>query len=176
MAWTEDRVETLRQLWGDGLSASQIAEQLGGVTRNAVIGKAHRLGLSGRPSPLKGGRPKGGNSSAATSRATPQVATPQAQQAKTATARPAPESIPAEREPVADPVAAEVTANAVAVARPSADNVTLLNLTDRMCKWPIGHPGDKDFRFCGTKADGGSPYCAEHAEQAYQPAQSRRRA
>jgi trans-aconitate methyltransferase len=53
MEWTEQRIEMLRRLWGQGQTASQIAVALGGVTRNAVIGKAHRLGLTGRPSPIK---------------------------------------------------------------------------------------------------------------------------
>jgi len=138
MGWTDDRVELLKNLWKKGLSASQIAEELGGdVTRNAVIGKAHRLGLSSRPSPVK---------------------------------KPAEEAA----EPAAKPVK---KAPKVEKPAPKAEPeiVTILTLTDRMCKWPLGHPGDADFRFCGRKSTPGQPYCAHHARIAYQPVQDRRR-
>ena len=128
MAWTEKRIETLKKLWLEGLSASQIAAKLGeGVTRNAVIGKAHRLGLASRPSPVK---------------------TESAAKPKPKPARPAPVEKPA--------------------------RVTLLNLTERMCKWPIGHPGDAEFHFCGRKSLPGQPYCAHHAAMAYQTPAPRR--
>ncbi len=102
--WTEERVERLKELWSQGMSASEIAQLLGDVTRNAVIGKAHRLGLSGRPSPI----------------------------------------------------------------RKKSKGVTILDLTERMCKWPIGDPKHPDFRFCGKPSVPGMPYCAEHCAIAYQ--------
>lgn len=129
MAWTDDRIKRLKELWEKGLSASQIAKDLGeGVTRNAVIGKAHRMGLSSRPSPVK----------------TETAAKPR---------KPAP--VKAEKKQV-------------------KKVVTLLDLTERMCKWPIGHPGDDDFQFCGKPSAPGLPYCKDHCEMAYQAQTSRR--
>jgi len=106
MSWTDERVERLKELWAQGMSASEIADELGDISRNAVIGKAHRLGLSGRPSPIKKKPSKG---------------------------------------------------------------ATILALTERMCKWPVGDPKNPDFHFCGKPALPGLPYCAEHAAMAYQP-------
>ena len=119
MSWTEERVALLRQLWGSGKSASEIAEMIGGVSRNAVIGKAHRLGLSGRPSPIKKKKAE------------------------------------------------------AAESKPSG--ATILSLTDRMCRWPIGDPKQPGFRFCGKPTAGGLPYCAEHAAIAYQVPSNKRR-
>ena len=104
MSWTDERIETLKKMWEEGHPASKIAEELGGVSRNAVIGKAHRLGLAKRPSPIKRG------------------------------------------------------------------GATILDLTERMCRWPIGHPGEKGFHFCGAKTQVGMTYCAKHAAMAYQTA------
>ncbi len=127
MAWTEDRIDQLKKLWDAGLSASQIAKELGeGVTRNAVIGKAHRLSLKSRPSPVKTDKEK-----------------------KTTTPR-------------------------KTVKKASKKVVTLLDLTDRMCKWPIGHPGEQDFHFCGKNSEPGMPYCAKHCAEAYQAQPPRR--
>jgi len=111
MSWTDERVETLKALWGQGMSASEIAGVLGNVSRNAVIGKAHRLGLSGRPSPIK--------------------------------------------------------------KKPSR-GATILALTERMCKWPLGDPKHHDFHFCGKNAQPGLPYCPEHAAIAYQSTSKKR--
>ena len=169
MAWTEDRVETLSKLWAEGLSASQIAKQLGGVTRNAVIGKVHRLGLSGRAKPS---RPKPAKS-ATTSRASTakpkrSAASAAPKVSKTATAKaskpaPAPaEELPASPEPPLE-------------AKPLQDGsyATILTLKEHMCKWPIGDPSTDQFRFCGRKTDPDEPYCTAHSMVAYQP--SRRR-
>ncbi len=129
MAWTDERIKRLKSLWEKGLSASQIASDLGeGVTRNAVIGKAHRMGLSSRPSPVK------------TEPAAPRKAPPTKK----------------------DP------------GKAAKKYVTLLDLTERMCKWPIGHPGDADFHFCGKPSVPAMPYCKEHCEAAYQAQTSRR--
>lgn len=129
MAWTDDRIAKLKKMWEKGLSASQIAEELGEVTRNAVIGKAHRLGLSGRPSPVK------------------------SKEKKKAKSKPAPKKVKKEEK---------------------EQLITLLMLTDRMCKWPIGHPGEEKFHFCGIKSVPGQPYCAEHSAIAYQERSSKK--
>lgn len=163
MGWTDERVETLKKLWQDGLSASQIAKQLGGVTRNAVIGKVHRLGLSGRATPSKPARPA--------------FKAPR-QQRPAAAAPSAPRKI---AEPVAvQPV--EPTAPAPVSAQPSParfveeapGTATVLTLGAHMCKWPIGDPSSEGFTFCGRRVHEG-PYCNEHARIAYQPAQTKKK-
>jgi GcrA cell cycle regulator len=162
MAWTEDRVATLSKLWADGLSASQIAKQLGGVTRNAVIGKVHRLGLSGRAKPS---RPKPAKTATASRpKAAPKAARPTAKATPTvAKAKPSKAvSLPVSQEPPLE-------------AKPLHDGsfATILTLTDHMCKFPIGDPSAEEFRFCGRKTDPDEPYCKAHSMVAYQP--SRRR-
>ncbi len=140
MAWTEDRVDKLKALWKKGLSASQIAEELGeNITRNAVIGKAHRLGLSSRPSPVK--KP----AQAKRKTAIPKKVAPAA-----AAAPHAPEPLD------------------------KSGKITILELTDRTCKWPLGHPGDEDFQFCGSKSVPSQPYCTFHGAMAYQAPQPRK--
>ncbi|MFN3233491.1 MAG: GcrA family cell cycle regulator [Alphaproteobacteria bacterium] len=143
MSWTDDRVEILQKLWKKGHSASQIAEELGGVTRNAVIGKAHRLGLSSRPSPVK-------------------KTTEAAKKGKPAPAKTKAKA-KAKKKPEAKPVADE-----------KPEIVTILSLTERMCKWPVGHPGEEEFHFCGRKSMSGQPYCTYHAAMAYQAPQPRK--
>ena len=159
MGWTDERVEALKKLWLDGLSASQIAKQLGGVTRNAVIGKVHRLGLSGRAAPSQPARP---------------VFKP---------ARPArPVSAQPQRRADAAPATTAVAAPA-AVAAPTPPVVydegpgsaTVLTLGAHMCKWPIGDPSADGFTFCGRRTGQDGPYCGEHARLAYQPQQPRKR-
>lgn len=150
MGWTDERVSTLKKLWLDGLSASQIAKQLGGVTRNAVIGKVHRLGLSGRAAPSQPSRPA--------YRPTPR---PRA----AVTSSPAPR-----REPIARPAALPVAQSAPASMPDLPGTATVLTLGAHMCKWPIGDPGSDGFSFCGRRAAGeGGVYCVEHARVAYQP-------
>ncbi len=156
MSWTEDRVELLKRYWGQGKSASQIAALLGDVTRNAVIGKAHRLGLSGRPSPIR-------NRPALTTR--PKTAQPRR-------LRPAGTPRPTQNTAMA-PVRKVEPAAATAPAEPppppvNGKGVTILELNDRMCKWPIGDPRKPGFRFCGHAVQPGTSYCAYHAAQAYQ--------
>jgi len=164
MAWTEDRVETLKKLWADGLSASQIAKQLGGVTRNAVIGKVHRLGLSGRAAPSRPAR-----------RPAPRPAPRPA--AKPAAAKaPAAAAAPAKPKPViAEVPAAPVVAPQEAAKLPNGEYATVLTLREGMCKWPIGDPTDTEFRFCGRHAGAGNTYCDAHAQMAYQPQAKRKR-
>ncbi len=174
MAWTEERIALLTKYWQEGHSASQIAEALGeGLTRNAVIGKAHRLGLASRPSPLKGADAKAEENG---SRARKRTAS--------APAIEAPEPARADEPAVADaddPVEQPQPQPAPApaprrTARPAerAKRVTLLDLNDRICKWPIGHPDEPDFHFCGKPVAPGFPYCAEHCLVAYQSQQPRR--
>lgn len=142
--WTEDRVGALTKLWLEGQSASQIAKQLGGgVTRNAVIGKVHRLGLSGRATPSQPAR---------TTLRTPRPPRPVQQPSaprRIEAAHPRP-SAPA-------PVTPELPGTA-----------TVLTLGAHMCKWPIGDPTSRGFTFCGRRSIEGV-YCVEHARVAYQP-------
>jgi len=192
MSWTDERVELLKKMWGEGQSASQIAKELGGVTRNAVIGKVHRLGLSNRT----GG---GGTATAPKAEAKPKPV----EEAKPA---PAPKEEAAKPEPAAEPVAAEAasvprtlparpkiipagqplppqpSANEIspeAIARVNevekkSKKISLMELTERTCKWPIGDPATDDFWFCGLPVQSGKPYCEAHVGVAFQPMSARR--
>jgi GcrA cell cycle regulator len=157
--WTDDRVELLKRLWSDGLSASQIAAEMGGVTRNAVIGKVHRLGLSGRGKASTPGaqRPR-----------KPRVATPQA--APRVNVALAPRQAQPRPVPVAVP---ELLDEEVVV--PLSERVTIMELRESMCRWPLGDPTTPEFRFCGARSITGLPYCNYHARVAYQPAAERKR-
>ena len=154
-SWPDDRVAMLTKLWAEGLSASQIAQQLGDKTRNAVIGKVHRLGLSGRAKPSK---PKRKTTASA------KVSKPRVKTTRAPSAPRTPRII-----------AAAPQAPAPLDAKPMANGefATILTITDHMCKWPIGDPGTPGFRFCGRKTDPEEPYCVPHSQVAYQP--SRRR-
>jgi GcrA cell cycle regulator len=160
--WTDDRVTTLKKLWLDGLSASQIAKQLGGVTRNAVIGKVHRLGLSGRAAPSQPARPvfKAPRPSRPVASAPASASTPQPRRVETTTAAaPQPQSAPT-------PI----------LYRPEEPgSATVLTLGAHMCKWPIGDPSSDSFSFCGRRTGEEGPYCIEHARIAYQPQQKKAR-
>jgi len=216
MSWTNERIDQLKTMWERGMTASQIAEELGGVSRNAVIGKAHRLGLQARPSPVKAVE------------STPKVALPPRKLMVAADPAPPPfetaatirESVPAKP---AAPAPLAVAASPVDVApvtvesspqasetpsapqpriisvgpggflrqgpgeqqqpippapprrlvpaKPSAEiaaKTSLLDLTEKICKWPVGHPGEPDFHFCGEKVNPGFPYCVDHCGRAYQ--------
>ena len=170
MAWTDDRVATLTKLWADGLSASQIAKQLGGVTRNAVIGKVHRLGLSGRAKPSSPAR-----KAAAAKTAAAKAKKPAAR--KSTASKPKPKTVRSPSAPRTPSVLARVpTPPAPPLeAKPMSNGefATIMTITDHMCKWPIGDPGADNFRFCGRKTDPEEPYCLAHSRVAYQP--SRRR-
>ncbi|MFI0844253.1 GcrA family cell cycle regulator [Mesorhizobium sp. IMUNJ 23232] len=169
MLWTDERVETLRKLWSEGLSASQIAAQLGGVSRNAVIGKVHRLKLSGRgranPAPARQKKP-----------------------AQPVAAKPAPRPAPAGRTVApsigatalqtqfdAEPLVRHVDRSAEDVVVPISRNLQLIQLNERTCKWPIGDPLAEGFHFCGNDCAESGPYCRYHARIAFQPASERRR-
>ncbi len=166
ISWTDERVELLKKLWSEGLSASQIAGELGGVTRNAVIGKVHRLGLSGRAK-------------------APQ---PQAQRPKKPLARPStpvrdagqPVSIgatalKAETTPAPRPQAAPQPSLTSLSDEPLIHNATVLQINEQTCKWPVGDPSSSDFHFCARRSETGIPYCGYHARLAYQPVSDRRR-
>ena len=168
MSWTDERVEQLRQAWMEGKSASQIASLLGhGLTRNAVIGKVHRLGLAGRAkSPNAGGahaRPQQTPQSSR-SRAAPRVApSPAAGMVRGATAL-----------AIRPQALAEVAHEIETVVLPMSVRVTIVELKEAMCRWPLGDPTSPDFRYCGSPTNAG-PYCQYHGRLAYQPAESRRR-
>ena len=218
MSWTDERIDRLTKMWEGGATASQIAEELGGVSRNAVIGKAHRLGLKARPSPVKPNDKPGEIAEATEPKAAPTVeapAEPAAAPVSEAPPRPAvaapPASVPNEPQPASPPRAAPIATPHVGdepvkppsprivsvgpggflrqgpgdqqapippapprrlvAARPSpeiADKTGLLDLNDRICRWPMGHPGEPDFHFCGVKVNPGFPYCVDHCGRAYQ--------
>lgn len=205
MSWTDERIEKLTKMWEGGATASQIADELGGVSRNAVIGKAHRLGLKARPSPVKPNEKPA--RAPAPKKARPEAPPPRAEAAPEAPVAPRP-AVPAPEAPSAPAVEA---APAPAVEKPApgqprivsvgpggflrqgpgdqqqpippapprrlvpakpsaeiADKTSLLDLNDRICRWPMGHPGEPDFHFCGEKVNPGFPYCVEHCGRAYQ--------
>ncbi len=210
MSWTDERVELLKKMWNEGHSASQIAKELGGVTRNAVIGKVHRLGLSNRngpeaePAPEPAPAPK-------TQPSRPEAPVVDLAQAKAARdanrPRPAPVAAPTpEPEPETDtvvepeivaetqtytpkpiipagqplppqPSTNEIDPEALATVREvekTARKLSLLELTERTCKWPIGDPATEEFWFCGLPVKPGKPYCEAHVAVAFQPMSTRR--
>jgi len=171
ITWTDERVELLKKLWGDGLSASQIAAELGGVTRNAVIGKVHRLGMSGRGKANAAAAQRPRKTTRAPSAPTV-VETPPASRPGLVLA-PVPPAAAAEPEP-AEPEA-PAPAAAPEVNLPQSERVTIMELRESMCRWPLGDPTNPDFRFCGARSITGLPYCSHHATVAYQPAADRRR-
>lgn len=216
MSWTDERIDRLKAMWTEGKTASQIAEELGGVSRNAVIGKAHRLGLDSRPSPVKGNEEK---AEAAPALAGPKptaklVTEPTRVKERPAIAAALEAAAPMPPAPTPAPAPVAATPNApskpeptiqyrsigpggfvrqgpgeqqapippapprrLVPAKPSAevaDKTSLLELNDRICKWPIGHPGEPDFHFCGEQANPGFPYCVQHCGVAYQAQLPRR--
>jgi GcrA cell cycle regulator len=163
--WTDERVEILKKLWADGLSASQIATELGNVTRNAVIGKVHRLGLSGRAkdkaAPSASQRPR----KAARAPSAPAAFAPQNRNNVV--------MAPIPRPPVAVEEPETMAEDDVAI--PMSERVTIMDLRESMCRWPMGDPTKPEFRFCGARSVTGLPYCAHHARVAYQPVADRKR-
>lgn len=202
MSWTDERIATLKKMWEGGATASQIADELGGVSRNAVIGKAHRLGLKSRPSPVKANEPKKAEKKAAAASAPKKSAPRPAAKAPEPAPAPAPSrpaasagaSAPAQ--PLPNPTAnmpkivsvgpggflrqgpgdqqapiPPAPPRRLVPAKPSpeiADKTSLLDLNDKVCRWPMGHPGEPDFHFCGEAVNPGFPYCVEHCGRAYQ--------
>jgi GcrA cell cycle regulator len=160
MSWTDERVELLKKLWSDGLSASQIAGELGGITRNAVIGKVHRLGLSGRAK--------------APSSSVPRQRKPRAPSTMFRAPRPMMRGATALAMQPAYDYSPEPEPELIENIIPIGQRCQLVELTDDKCRWPIGDPGQADFFFCGGKPSSG-PYCAYHSRIAYQPVADRRR-
>ena len=185
MNWTDERVELLKKLWSEGLSASQIAAQLGGVSRNAVIGKVHRLKLSGRgktttaaprskkpaPAPVAAPRPTTTSSSSMSSGS---ASAPQPTMRATVMKTSGAAALQAEVLAVA--VAEPIIRHNENVVVPISRHLTLLQLTERTCKWPVGDPLHEDFHFCGHESGESSPYCSYHSKLAFQPTAERRRA
>ena len=194
MSWTDDRVEILKKMWGEGQSASQIAKELGGVTRNAVIGKVHRLGLSNRTAtaapaapaaaakPEAKAKPAAKPAAAAKPKAEP---APEAAEPEPAEAAPAPRpNLPARAKiiPAGQPLPPQPSANEIspeALAKVSevekkSKKIGLMDLTERTCKWPVGDPATDDFWFCGLPVQQGKPYCEAHVGVAFQPMSARR--
>ena len=206
MSWTEERIERLKAMWTKGATASEIADDLVGVSRNAVIGKAHRLGLEARPSPVKPGEEADHGAHGAHAAPAKFTAPKSAESAALKPERAAPQPIESSHRPVAAPPQRSTGDNIqyrsigpggfirqtpgeqqapippapprrLVPAKPSpdvADKTTLLDLNDRICKWPMGHPGEPDFHFCGNPANPGYPYCVEHCGVAYQAQLPRR--
>jgi len=182
MAWTEDRVEKLKFMWTAGNSASQIAKELGGVTRNAVIGKVHRLGLSNRAGSIKTKSDKLASRTSKKSRT--KISSPKI---KTVIDTHIPEknAIIPMRKPILtpgqplppQPSANEISPEALATVKEvekGAKKLSLLELTEKTCKWPIGDPATDDFWFCGLTTQSGKPYCDAHVGVAFQPVSNRR--
>ena len=199
MSWTDERVETLKRMWAEGQSASQIAKELGGVTRNAVIGKVHRLGLSNRnggpaPTAAPAAKAEAPKPASETAQAAPEPVPAPPEPATVAEPEPAPETkpapavapaqtarkpaLPANGQPLPpQPSQGEISAEAMATVREAekkARKLSLMELTERTCKWPIGDPATPDFWFCGLPAQQGKPYCEAHVGVAFQPMSSRR--
>jgi len=211
MSWTDERIGTLRKMWEGGATASEIAAELGGVSRNAVIGKAHRLGLKARPSPVKANEKKKAAAPVKKAAPAPVRAAPAepAERPEVIERAPVRAATPAAPRPEADdsdsaapvqaqPVPQENLPKIVSVgpggflrqgpgdqqapippapprrlvpAKPSpeiAGKTTLLDLSDKVCRWPMGHPGEPDFHFCGEQVNPGFPYCVDHCGRAYQ--------
>src|SRR5438105_1081085 len=206
MSWTDERIDSLRKMWEAGQTASQIADELGNVSRNAVIGKAHRLGLQSRPSPVKPNEPvaakpkaKAAAPAAASEGGRPLSAAAAARAEAKATAEAADPDSPVEASaPPADqpqirsvgpggflrqgpgdqqPPIPPAPPRRLVPAKPSAevaDKTSLLDLNEKICKWPMGHPGEPDFHFCGQPSNPGFPYCVQHCGVAYQAQLPRR--
>ncbi len=185
MSWTDERVDLLKSMWSEGKSASQIAKELGGVTRNAVIGKVHRLGLSNRTAPAKAkeAAPAKDKQPAAAAKPAPQPA-PKPSAAAEAKPVEKPLNIPPRKpiitagqplppQPSTSEISEEALANVAAIEK-KAKKLKLMELTERTCKWPVGDPATHDFWFCGLVSEQGKPYCEAHNAVAFQPMSARR--
>ena len=178
MSWTDERVDLLKKMWSEGQSASQIAKELGGVTRNAVIGKVHRLGLSNRAGAAPAPAPE--KKSARAEPAEPAETKPAKkteEKVVQVTVQPRKPIVPAGQPLPPQPSANEISPEALATVREvekSAKRISLMDLTERTCKWPIGDPATDDFWFCGLAVQQGKPYCEAHVGVAFQPMSNRR--
>ena len=180
MSWTDERVELLKKMWTEGQSASQIAKEQGGVTRNAVIGKVHRLGLSNRAGAASTSAPeKKTAKTRPAKKAEPRKAAKSAPQEKVieVTVTPRKPIVPAGQPLPPQPSANEISPETLASVREvekTAKKISLMELTERTCKWPIGDPATDDFWFCGLSVQQGKPYCEALVSVAFQPMSSRR--
>lgn len=146
MSWTDERVSLLKRLWGEGKTAAEIAKLIGGVTRNAVIGKAHRLKLSGRVSPIQ----ENGDPASPVARAPRKASEPRARKISN-------------RDIIAPVMVPKLEADICI-----GEGVQLVELKEGMCRWPVGDPKEEGFKFCGGKSAEGMPYCDHHCRVAYQ--------
>lgn len=196
MEWTEETIARLRDLWQQGLSTAEIGRQLS-VTKNAVVGKAHRLGLKPRPSPIRRAAKATPPADAATQAApvaaapavapkkeaapAPVVAAPSVPEkapapVKASVAVPAPKAAtPAAAEPAPEAAARPARAPARAARAALRPVSEPRRRSSQSCCWPLGDPGTPGFHFCGATPLPGKPYCAEHAQLAYVKLRSDRR-
>ena len=188
MSWTDDRVEILKKLWVEGQSASQIAKELGGVTRNAVIGKVHRLGLSNRATSSSSSKSDAKSKPSVKSMSDTKRVSNKTSASKVTSANSPSEprsnvtSLRRQIIPAGQPLPPQPSANEIspeALARVSeiekkAKKISLLELTERTCKWPVGDPATEEFWFCGLPSQAGKPYCEAHVGVAFQPMSQRR--
>ena len=188
MSWTDDRVEILKKLWVEGQSASQIAKELGGVTRNAVIGKVHRLGLSNRATSSSSSKSDTKSKTSVKSMSDTKRVSNKTSVSKVTSANSPSEprsnvtSLRRQIIPAGQPLPPQPSANEIspeALARVSeiekkAKKISLLELTERTCKWPVGDPATEEFWFCGLPSQAGKPYCEAHVGVAFQPMSQRR--
>ena len=181
MSWTDERVDVLKKMWGEGQSASVIAKELGGVTRNAVIGKVHRLGLSNRVTSTTA-KPAAKDKAKARMKAKPALpAAPPKPILAPETVRITPPAVrkiipagqPLPPQPSANEISPEALAKVSEVEK-TAKRISLMELTEKTCKWPVGDPATDDFWFCGLAVKTGKPYCEAHVGVAFQPMSSRR--
>ena len=188
MSWTDDRVEILKKLWVEGQSASQIAKELGGVTRNAVIGKVHRLGLSNRATSSSSSKSDTKSKTSVKSMSDTKRVSNKTSASKVTSANSPSEprsnvtSLRRQIIPAGQPLPPQPSANEIspeALARVNeiekkAKRISLLELTERTCKWPVGDPATEEFWFCGLPSQAGKPYCEAHVGVAFQPMSQRR--
>ena len=180
MSWTDERVAILTKMWAEGNSASQIAKELGGVTRNAVIGKVHRLGLSNRTTTSTSTKsevktkstPKNGPKSKQKARK-PEITEPKSDSVTSLRRQIIPAGQPLPPQPSANEISPEALARVSEIEK-KAKKLSLLELTEKTCKWPVGDPATEDFWFCGLATQSGKPYCEAHVGVAFQPMNSRR--
>ena len=177
MSWTDERVELLKKMWTEGQSASQIAKELGGVTRNAVIGKVHRLGLSNRAGAASAPAPEKKPAKAKAEAKPAAKKAPAERVVEVTVTAPRKPIVPAGQPLPPQPSANEISPEALAKVNEvekTAKKISLMELTERTCKWPIGDPATEDFWFCGLSVQQGKPYCEAHVGVAFQPMSSRR--
>ena len=166
MSWTEQKIQMLKEMWGHGYSASEIAKRLGGLTRNAVIGKAHRLKLSSRPSPIKREDEITGSLASAANVMPTMKSTHKRVMLRPLPVVPTPPTVKQQGKDVFSAIDGIKRTEGVAVTKAG----------DRHCRWPVGDPRSPDFRFCGCSAYEGLPYCIDHARVAYQNVGKKQRA